>query len=65
MGGFAGPESATTAAGDLQTARCRLGQAYERLPADCGQTSLFGGDEKTATLAEVEVYYSPDIAKLY
>ena len=65
MGGFAGPESATVAAGDLRTARCRLGQAYERLPASCGQASLFGGGESTAELSECEVFFSPDLAKLY
>ena len=65
MGGFAGPESATGAAGDLRAARCRLGQAYQRLPPDCAQTSLFGGADSTATLSECEVFYSPDLAALY
>ena len=65
MGGMAGPDSPTAGAGDLHTAKCRLGLAYERLPESCKQTSLFGGSEKTATLAEVEIYYSPEIAALY
>lgn len=65
MGGISGPESPTLGAGDLRTAKCRLGLAYEHLPKALKQTSLFGGSEKTATLAEVVVYYSPELAALY
>ena len=65
MGGISGPDSPTLGAGDLHTAKCRLGLAYQHLPKSLNQTSLFGGSEKTATLAEVEVYFSRDIARLY
>lgn len=65
MGGIAGPDSQTLGAGDLHTAKSRLGLAYERLPKSLKQTSLFGGSDKAATLTEVEVYFSPDIAALY
>jgi hypothetical protein len=65
MGGISGPDSPTLGAGDLHNAKCRLGLAYELLPKYLKQTSLFGGSEKTATLAEVEVYFSPEIAALY
>ncbi|KAL0026643.1 hypothetical protein WJX79_000393 [Trebouxia sp. C0005] len=65
MGGISGPDSPTLGAGDLHSAKCRLGLAYELLPKYLKQTSLFGGSEKTATLAEVEVYFSPEIAALY
>ena len=65
MGGLAGPDSPTAGAGDLRTAKCRLGLAYEHLPESCKQTSLFGGSESSATLAELEIYYAPEIAALY
>ena len=65
MGGMAGPDSPTLGAGDLHTAKSRLGLAYEKLPKDSQQTSLLGGSHKTATLAEVEVYFAPEIAALY
>ena len=64
MGGISGPDSPTLGAGDLHTAKCRLGLAYETIPAFYQQTSLFG-NSKQADLAEVEVYYSPEIAALY
>jgi len=62
MGGFAGPESETVAAGTMKTAKSRLGLSYAKRHDGC--TSIFG--EKTeATLIEVEVYYAPMIAKMY
>ena len=65
MGGMAGPDSQTLGAGDLHTAKSRLGLAYEALPKGLQQTSLLGGSRKTATLTEVEVYFAPEIAALY
>ncbi|KAL3142620.1 hypothetical protein ABBQ38_002932 [Trebouxia sp. C0009 RCD-2024] len=65
MGGMAGPDSQTLGAGDLHTAKSRLGLAYEALPKDSQQSSLLGGSQKTATLTEVEVYFAPEIAALY
>ena len=65
MGGMAGPESQTLGAGDLHTAKSRLGLAYEKLPKELQQTSLLGGSLVTAVLAQVEVYYAPEIAALY
>ncbi|KAK3232955.1 hypothetical protein CYMTET_56724 [Cymbomonas tetramitiformis] len=62
MGGFAGPESETTAAGSLTTAKSRLGSYYAGLPD--GSTSLFG-KSGTAVVVEVEVFYSPELASLY
>lgn len=64
MGGMAGPDSQTLGAGDLHTAKSRLGLAYEVLPKG-QQTSLLGGSQKTAVLSEVEVYFAPEIAALY
>lgn len=64
MGGIAGPDSQTLGAGDLHVAKCRLGLAYEKVPAKLKQSSLFG-NSKQADLAEVEVYFSPEIAALY
>lgn len=64
MGGIAGPDTPTLGAGDLHVAKCRLGLAYEKIPAKLKQISLFG-DSKQADLAEVEVYFSPDIAAMY
>jgi len=63
MGGFAGPDSPTQGAGDLRTAKSRLGLAYAALPA--GQASLRGGAAAAARLAEVEVFISPALAALY
>lgn len=64
MGGIAGPDSQTLGAGDLHVAKCRLGLAYEKIPFRIKQSSLFG-NSKQADVAEVEVYYSPEIAALY
>lgn len=65
MGGMAGPDSPTRGAGDLRTAKSRLGLSYARLPEGAGQSSLFGGGVATAQLAEVEVFFSPELAALY
>jgi hypothetical protein len=65
MGGLAGPDNPNRGLGDLREARCRLGLAYEKLPESVGQTSLFGGDEKDAKVAELMVFYAPEIAKLF
>ena len=64
MGGISGPDSPTFGAGDLHTAKCRLGLAYETIPAQYKQISLFGSS-KQAQVAEVEVYFCPEIAALY
>ncbi|XP_062183266.1 uncharacterized protein LOC133887353 isoform X2 [Phragmites australis] len=61
MGVFTGPD-ASAGAGDLRSARSRLGLSYARR-AD-GKESLFG-DEPRAELAEVLVFCSPQIASLY
>jgi len=63
MGGFAGPESEVTAAGDLRTVKSRLGLAYAVRPD--GAKSIFGKNIKEAKLKDVEVYYAPEIAALY
>ena len=65
MGGMAGPEVENTGLGDLRLAKSRLGLAYAKIPEQFGQGSIFGGDAKTATLQEVEVYYAPELAALY
>jgi len=66
MGGMSGPDSPTGGgAGDLRTAKSRLGQAYEMVPSQFGDRSLFGGARSEATLREVQVFYAPEIAKLY
>ena len=52
-------------AGDLRMAKSRLGLSYEEIPLDYGQTSVFGGGAATAELQEVEVYFCPEIARLY
>ncbi len=65
MGGFAGPDTPTQGAGDLRTAKSRLGLAYAALPAGAGQASLLGGAAAAARLAEVEVFISPALAALY
>jgi hypothetical protein len=49
----------------MREAKCRLGLAYEKLPAAAGQTSLFGGEDKEAKLSEILVYYAPEIARLF
>lgn len=77
MGGFAGPDSPTQGAGDLRTAKSRLGLSYAELPkrGNGRRRSLFGkGAEEgggggegrdEATLKEVTVYFAPELAKLY
>ncbi|GER47194.1 IMP-specific 5'-nucleotidase 1 [Striga asiatica] len=61
MGGFAGPDT-NSGVGDLRQAKSRLGLSYAKR-AD-GKESLFG-DEPKATLDEVLVFCSPQIASLY
>ncbi|KAM5573340.1 hypothetical protein ABKV19_013061 [Rosa sericea] len=61
MGGFAGPDT-NSGIGDLRQAKSRLGLSYAKRKD--GKESLFG-DENRATLEEVEVYCSPQIASLY
>ncbi|KAK9927912.1 hypothetical protein M0R45_025074 [Rubus argutus] len=61
MGGFAGPDT-NSGIGDLRRAKSRLGLSYAK--REDGKESLFG-DENKATLEEVEVYCSPQIASLY
>lgn len=56
MGGMSGPDSPTGGgAGDLRTAKSRLGQAYDMVPQEYGERSLFGGSDTEATLREVQV----------
>jgi len=68
MGGFAGPDSPTVGAGDLKSARSRLGLQYAA--REDGRT-LFGGNGGVdggrcgAALVEVEAYCAPDLAALY
>ncbi|KAI7989124.1 hypothetical protein LOK49_LG13G01785 [Camellia lanceoleosa] len=61
MGGFAGPDT-NSGVGDLRQAKSRLGLSYAKRPD--GKESLFG-DENRATLEEVQVFCSPQIASLY
>ncbi|PKU60721.1 uncharacterized protein LOC110105390 [Dendrobium catenatum] len=61
MGGFAGPDT-NSGVGDLRQAKSRLGLSYAR--REDGKESLFG-DESRASLVEVQVFCSPQIAKLY
>ncbi|XP_054810819.1 uncharacterized protein LOC129312208 [Prosopis cineraria] len=61
MGGFAGPDT-NSGIGDLRQAKSRLGLSYAK--REDGKKSLFG-DESKATLEEVEVFCSPQIASLY
>ena len=61
MGGFAGPDT-NSGIGDLRQAKSRLGLSYAK--REDGKESLFG-DESKATLVEVEVFCSPQIASLY
>lgn len=77
MGGFAGPDSPTQGAGDLRTAKSRLGLSYSELPEGRNgeRRSLFGkksaegggggGERDEAILKEVTVYFAPELAKLY
>ena len=48
--------------GDLRQAKSRLGLSYAKRPG--GKESL-SGDESKATLEEVQVFCSPQIASLY
>ncbi|KAF8380680.1 hypothetical protein HHK36_028170 [Tetracentron sinense] len=61
MGGFAGPDT-NSGVGDLRQAKSRLGLSYAKRKD--GKESLFG-DESRATLEEVQVFCSPQIASLY
>ena len=61
MGGFAGPDT-NSGVGDLRQAKSRLGLSYAKRPD--GKGSIFG-DEIRATLEEVQVFCSPEIARLY
>ncbi|XP_010932562.1 uncharacterized protein [Elaeis guineensis] len=61
MGGFAGPDT-NSGIGDLRQAKSRLGLSYAK--REDGKESLFG-DESRATLVEVQVFCSPQIASLY
>ncbi|KAA8522070.1 hypothetical protein F0562_012616 [Nyssa sinensis] len=61
MGGFAGPDT-NSGIGDLRQAKSRLGLSYAKRPD--GKESLFG-DEYKATVEEVQVFCSPQIASLY
>lgn len=61
MGGFAGPDT-NSGIGDLRQAKSRLGLSYAKRKD--GKESLFG-DGNRATLEEVEVYCSPQIASMY
>ncbi|XP_056174203.1 uncharacterized protein LOC130140029 isoform X1 [Syzygium oleosum] len=61
MGGFAGPDT-NSGVGDLRQAKSRLGLSYAK--REDGKESIFG-DESRATVAEVQVFCSPQIASLY
>lgn len=61
MGGFAGPDT-NSGVGDLRQAKSRLGLSYAK--REDGKESLFG-DESRATIDEVLVFCSPQIASLY
>lgn len=61
MGGFAGPDT-NSGVGDLRQAKSRLGLSYAKRKD--GKASIFG-DEYKATLEEVQVFCSPQIASLY
>ncbi|KDO51142.1 hypothetical protein CISIN_1g026848mg [Citrus sinensis] len=61
MGGFAGPDT-NSGIGDLRQAKSRLGLSYAK--REDGKESLFGDDSR-ATLEEVLVFCSPQIASLY
>eukprot|EP00746_Dinoflagellata_sp_MGD_P005553 gnl/MRDRNA2_/MRDRNA2_110765_c0_seq1.p1 gnl/MRDRNA2_/MRDRNA2_110765_c0~~gnl/MRDRNA2_/MRDRNA2_110765_c0_seq1.p1 ORF type:complete len:337 (-),score=53.15 gnl/MRDRNA2_/MRDRNA2_110765_c0_seq1:4-1014(-) len=59
-GGFAGPSSETTGIGSLKSVSSRLGLDYEKLD---GADSLLGNGVKRGELEDVEVYFSPEIAR--
>lgn len=61
MGVFTGPDS-SSGVGDLRLAKSRLGLSYAKRPD--GKESIFG-DESKATLDQVLVFCSPQIASLY
>lgn len=61
MGGFAGPDT-NSGVGDLRQAKSRLGLSYAKRKD--GKESIFG-DESRATIEEVQVFCSPQIASLY
>ncbi|KAI3494783.1 hypothetical protein L1887_40394 [Cichorium endivia] len=61
MGGFAGPDT-NSGVGDLRQAKSRLGLSYAK--REDGKESLFG-DESRASIEEVLVFCSPQIASLY
>ncbi|KAM0940238.1 putative TLDc domain-containing protein [Dioscorea sansibarensis] len=61
MGVFTGPDS-SSGVGDLRQAKSRLGLSYAK--REDGKDSLFGEDCR-ATLVEVEVFCSPQIASMY
>ncbi|XP_057520328.1 uncharacterized protein LOC130800737 [Amaranthus tricolor] len=61
MGVFTGPD-ANSGVGDLRQAKSRLGLSYSKRPD--GKESIFG-DESNAVLEEIQVFCSPDIARLY
>ncbi|XP_057977108.1 uncharacterized protein LOC131164140 [Malania oleifera] len=61
MGGFSGPDT-NSGVGDLRQAKSRLGLSYAK--REDGKESIFG-DEFRATLQEVQVFCSPEIASLY
>ncbi|RWW31540.1 hypothetical protein GW17_00003826 [Ensete ventricosum] len=60
MGVFTGPDS-SSGVGDLRQAKSRLGLSYAK--RDDGKESVFG-DVPKATLVEVQVFCSPQIASL-
>lgn len=61
MGGFAGPDT-NSGVGDLRQAKSRLGLSYAKRPD--GRVSIFG-DESRATLQQILVFCSSQIAALY
>ncbi|KAJ0977310.1 hypothetical protein J5N97_012784 [Dioscorea zingiberensis] len=61
MGVFTGPD-ASSGVGDLRQAKSRLGLSYAK--REDGKDSLFG-DVARATLVEVQVFCSPQIASMY
>ncbi|XP_031288139.1 uncharacterized protein LOC116146826 [Pistacia vera] len=61
MGGFAGPDT-NSGVGDLRQGKSRLGLSYAKRKD--GKESIFG-DESRATIDEVLVFCSPQIASLY
>eukprot|EP00250_Pteridium_aquilinum_P028399 c37087_g1_i1 orf=654-1448(-) len=61
MGGFSGPDT-NSGVGVLTQGKSRLGLSYAKRTD--GKDSIFGND-RYATICEVEVFCSPAIAKLY